>query len=184
MKKKSLLKIIIAFVFLLPLHLACNENSLPQETKISSENPQENPLVFQANEAEKDQNLQQAASIFEQLLSKYPDNPYFMYRLGRIYSILKKWDEAEKYLTRSLEINPDDQDTRLALARMYYWKKEYKKAEKELLIILQKMPNYTEASILLGKVYYAEEKNEVAEIYLKQGLNDSSEKTSYFSFKT
>ncbi|MCC5832199.1 MAG: tetratricopeptide repeat protein [Chlamydiales bacterium] len=106
------------------------------------------PLVF----------LEHTEPYWEHLLKQEPDNPYYLYRLGKMYAQKEDYQEAEPLLSRSLELNPEDADVKLSLAYLYLWTDRVDKARTLFQEILEAFPEYEEAQTGLKRAQEGEVK--------------------------
>ncbi|NLE64121.1 MAG: tetratricopeptide repeat protein [Bacteroidales bacterium] len=65
-------------------------------------------------------NVEEATKIMDNALDKDPNNHLLLFGLGSALSDQKKYDEAEKYLLKAMDVNPDDINTIYNLGNSYY----------------------------------------------------------------
>ncbi len=131
-------------------------------------------LLEETNKAkafEQEQKIQESIEIYKKLHQTYPENPDYLYNLGRLYYRLNNYQEAEKYLLKCIEIDPEQYDARLYLAYVYFNQKKYDKASKQLYVVIDNVPSYSDAYLLMGRIHQAKQQDQLAEQYLKKALS-------------
>ncbi|HON19771.1 MAG TPA: tetratricopeptide repeat protein [Bacteroidales bacterium] len=63
---------------------------------------------------------EEATAIMDEALAKDPNNHLLLFGLGTAFSDQKKYEEAEKYLNKALEIKPNDVNIVYNLGNSYY----------------------------------------------------------------
>ena len=101
---------------------------------------------------EKTGRLDKAAAEFEELSSKEGGSGVLA-RLGYYYSLLKKYEKAEKKLAKALENDPANTDLRYLYALNYLDWKKYDKAVDNLKKFIEAKPDFTDAYFFLGSAY-------------------------------
>lgn len=64
--------------------------------------------------------IEEATAVMDKALAKDPNNHLLLFGLGSAFSDQKKYDEAERYLLKALETNPNDINTIYNLGNSYY----------------------------------------------------------------
>ncbi|MDD4000941.1 MAG: tetratricopeptide repeat protein [Bacilli bacterium] len=64
--------------------------------------------------------VDRATKIMDDALDKEPNNHLLLFGLGSALSDQKKYEEAEKYLLKAMEVNPNDVNTTYNLGNSYY----------------------------------------------------------------
>jgi cytochrome c-type biogenesis protein CcmH/NrfG len=91
----------------------------------------------------------------EQKVEEDPDNLELLERLGNLYSLAGRWDEAIRTYLRILELNPDNNDVRTNLGTAYFYQGEVEKAIEIYLEVLERDPGFEGAVFNLAFVYDA-----------------------------
>ncbi len=108
---------------------------------------QQSPQKQQANTAAAQPNMQQMETVFRQIdslrasLQENPKDTTALLVLGEMYEIASRFEEAQDYYSRYLEINPDNFDVQMRVANIYFNLKNFNAAESTLKAILLKQPN-------------------------------------------
>ncbi len=123
------------------------------------------PEAMGGNPANNPANMAQMQGVFQQIdslraaLKANPQDTSAMLILGQMYEIASRFDEAKKYYTQYLDINPDNIDVQMRVANIYFNQKDFTKAESTLKKVLAKQPknayalyNYALTLHLLGNI--------------------------------
>lgn len=102
-------------------------------------------FMDQAEQLEKQERFQEALLIWIQLLDQEPNNAYFLYKAGLLYSRLDDNVKAEKFLKKSLNINPDNADAQVAIGYVYLRLNDLQKAKVAFKAALKLVPDYKAA---------------------------------------
>lgn len=92
----------------------------------------------------------EAAALLQQLLQREPDSAYLHYQLGVTYSAMKRGDEAEASLRRSLELHPN------VSARKELVKVLAMNGRKDEALAAAPQPDDPEAQALVGRLARAQ----------------------------
>lgn len=84
-----------------------------------------------------------------------PDNLELLGRLGYLYSLAEKWDEAIQTYLHILEIKPDNNGVRTNLGTAYFYQGEVEKAIETYLDVLERDPKFERAVFYLALAYEA-----------------------------
>ena len=108
-------------------------------------------LVVQAEQLEKQDRFQEAIAIWVRLLDEDNDNAYYLYKIGQLNSRLKEFAKAERFLKKSVKINPANADAQLALGYVYLWTDDPQNAKIAFEQVLALVPDYQSAKEGLEK---------------------------------
>lgn len=97
---------------------------------LALQNPAAGDLYQRGVEARLWGDFYQAASLFERLTERQPDNSDAWVQLGYSLTALQRYDEAEQAFETALTLAPDYADARLGLARLAFYRGDYSKAMK------------------------------------------------------
>jgi tetratricopeptide (TPR) repeat protein len=136
-------------------------------------------VLASANVAKKQ--YEAAGKIFHGLLTKHPDDPVLNYAMGSLLFLEVKLDEAETYLRRSIEGQPDQTAPFYYLALIAEGKGENDRAVGILRDLLGHAPQYGLAYEALGEVLLKQRKYPEAQEALEKAvsLNPDSVKAHY-----
>lgn len=81
--------------------------------------------------------IEKAIVNYIQTLQKDPGNQHIFYGLGVIYLQKHRLQEAQKYLKKSIDLNPNFNSAHIALGRVYFEKNDYARAEKHFSSLTQ-----------------------------------------------
>src|SRR5262252_4512819 len=73
----------------------------------------------------KEGKFDEAEKIYTKVLTADAKNHQATVRLGNIALLGNRLDEAQKWLSRALELKPDEQATKLLLAEVYYRRDDF-----------------------------------------------------------
>ncbi|MFA5779130.1 MAG: tetratricopeptide repeat protein [Elusimicrobiota bacterium] len=102
----------------------------------------------------RNQLYQQPILMWQNVISKYPNNPESHNKLGILLYNSKRYEEAEKEYRETIRINPNNADAHNNLGVLLYNSKRYEEAEKECREVIRIMPNYVNAHYNLGFLLY------------------------------
>ncbi|NGX54812.1 MAG: hypothetical protein KR126chlam2_00432 [Chlamydiae bacterium] len=103
-----------------------------------------------ALEWEKEKCTQRCAlEIYHDLLCCDPENPNFLFRIGRLYAWLDDRRCGEHYLLCALKNDPDFSDAEIQLGLLYFWEKRWREAE----MTLCKFPESQAAQEARAKIF-------------------------------
>lgn len=85
--------------------------------------------------------LKQAEKNIAELNRLSPENPTVLTYSGAIHSLQRQFDEARKYYTHALKLNPDDYNIQFNLAEIEFVTKNYATARQRFLQMQQSRPN-------------------------------------------
>lgn len=103
----------------------------------------------------KDSDAREGISHLEKAVSNYPAFLDAHLLLGTAYMDLGRWDNAERELRRTLEINPETASALFALGEVLLRNKRYKEAEQVLQSGLKLDSGSWQGRLALGRVYWA-----------------------------
>ncbi|CDR34227.1 tetratricopeptide repeat protein [Criblamydia sequanensis] len=127
------------------------------EKAYASDEKEEGPKKVSLYEQELLETAKQAKSpdealeIWLKLHNEFPKKAEYSYQVGESYSKKKDFKQAEIYLKKSLELDPDNNDALLRLSYVYLWQEKFKEAIAGFEKILKKDPDYQDAKDGLKK---------------------------------
>jgi len=95
------------------------EPAFMQEPEVVDTEPTEQELIEAADKAYMDDRVDIAQERLEAIVEKFPNSVEGMNKLAFVLAKLDKYEEAEVYYKKSLEIEPSDDMTHNALAKLY-----------------------------------------------------------------
>ncbi|MFH1957407.1 MAG: tetratricopeptide repeat protein [bacterium] len=95
--------------------------------------------------------------LWQDVISKYPDNYKAHCNIGFLYYIGKEYDKALQKYQKVIELNPNHPEVHYNLGNLYSDKRDYNKALQEYQKAIELNPRYTEAHYNLGNLYYGKE---------------------------
>src|SRR5262249_53702051 len=98
----------------------------------------------------------------------YPNYSEAYLLMGVAYSSQRKWDDAEKALQKTIELNKKAGGAYVALGSVENEKKEYAQAEKYLLKAVELAPNSADAHFELGRAYWGQQRWDVADQHVSK----------------
>lgn len=132
-------------------------------------------------------------SVYKDLANSFPNNIMYLSNTGTLYLIIGKYREAEEYIVRALEKDPESQHLIKSLGKCKFAEGEFIEALSLLKKIAEKDPTKLEYLRLLARTYLRLENEEKALYYalkcfeadpnypmdeeLKRLVNDSRRKT-------
>ncbi len=98
--------------------------------------------------------LDEAETLFKQLLAAAPNNTDLMYRLGKVYLDKGMLNDAGELFRQVLQIDPNNGAAHNGLANLFYRQGKLNDAMAEYSQSLQLDPNLSEANLDLGNAYF------------------------------
>jgi choline-sulfatase len=96
----------------------------------------------------------EAVPLYTQLVAAFPRSSAIACELGLVEMASGRPSEAEPYLRRALDLNPDNSHALLGLANLAIGRRDYTAAEGHLLAVLALDPDDLEANFNLGALYF------------------------------
>ncbi|MCX7923966.1 MAG: phosphodiester glycosidase family protein [Clostridia bacterium] len=115
--------------------------------------PDINKLLEQAKQAEKDGNIEKAASFYLSVLALEPQHGDSHLQLAQIYNKQKDYSKAAQHLAKYVSLNPDDISVLGQLGWAYYNLKDFSNAAAVFKKVTEKKPDMPSSWINLGTVY-------------------------------
>ena len=116
----------------------------------------------------KEKRFEEAASYFERLLCRQPDNLQVLFYLADTYEELKNDDKLIEVYRKILQQRPDMTDVSLNLGYLYVKKGAFTLAEKEYRRVLEAEPENTRAIFYLTYIYFSTGRSaEASELFKK-----------------
>ena len=112
--------------------------------------------------------IDQSIALFQKAITRYPQYSEAYLLMGVAYSSQKKWDDAEKALHKTLELNKNIGGAYVALGSVENEKKEYSEAEKYLVKGVELAPNSADAQFELGRAYWGMQRWDVADQHISK----------------
>lgn len=112
--------------------------------------------------------LDGSIALFQKAITRYPQYSEAYLLMGVAYSSQRKWDDAEKALQKTLELNKNVSGAYVALGSVENEKKEYSEAEKYLLKGVELAPSSAEAQFELGRAYWGLQRWDAADQHLSK----------------
>lgn len=141
----------------------------------------EDPALAKARQFVEKQDFKSALKILLEYEKKNPKDDLLLYRIGLCYFRLGEDKNAQAYLKKAIEINPNHPIYHDLLGAAYYLSGNREDAEKSFLSCIALEPNSPNALAMLGSLY--SEKNDFSkakEFYLKAiALNPEDTNTNY-----
>jgi len=113
----------------------------------------------------------EAAAVWEEGLTRFPDAWQLNYRYGTILAVRGNFAGAERYLKRALELKGDHPEIRKELALSYLQDERYDDAERELKAVLAQKEWFPETHYYLGTIYEKRGQTDLARKEYVQELN-------------
>lgn len=127
-------------------------------------------MIHEANEYEFQGNYQEAAKIFEQIISLRPDTASSYVNLALMYAEMRKFDEAIRILEQGVEKIPDSEILLSRLGHTYLVLGKLKKALESMQEVLKIDPRYFDALLASAWILGIMGKGEEALRYYEQAL--------------
>ena len=129
-------------------------------------------------------NLEKASTLFKQSIKKDQGNDAAYYYLSNIKSKEESYSDALLYISKALEIDPDNITYLRSQARLYEYTGEKEKAAQIYLSIIDKNPSPTRTYWELANIYLSENKyDKVTEIIDRveamKGVGEYTKRTRY-----
>lgn len=132
---------------------------------------EENEHLFQrASAAGREKKLDEAISLFNQIVANDPKDFVAWTELGTLYSWSKKDAEAEAAYNRALEQKPDFMVALINLGRLYFARREYDKAADVFFKAVSTDPTSADAFHYLGESYLQAKVGSKAVIALNEAI--------------
>lgn len=132
---------------------ASEEDKLQKEADIRS-------LRFNGRSYLENGRLEEAETVYKQLIDLAPDDASAYANLALIYLRQGKYDEARSRVRKALKLAPDNPDIRMISARYFELIQDREKATAELLKIIEQHPDYAIALYNLARLYDRPDDNE------------------------
>lgn len=119
--------------------------------------------------------------ILEKGITLYPKNPDLLNATGYFiakYEIKEKYDEAEIYLEKALNLMPESEMIWDSLAWLYFKQNKYNEALKAMGIPLSRKIYNSEIAYHIGKIYLGLDNQKKAEFYFNLAIELDNEKQS------
>ncbi|HEY1270628.1 MAG TPA: tetratricopeptide repeat protein [Terriglobales bacterium] len=112
--------------------------------------------------------LDKSIEFFKKAIEQYASYSEAYFLLGVAYSTQGKWDEAEKALSKSLDLNQKNPAAYLSLGSVENEKKSYPDAEKYLLKAVELSPESPDAQFELGRAYWGLTRWDAADLHVSK----------------
>lgn len=112
--------------------------------------------------------VNKSIELFKKAITRYPQYSEAYLLMGVAYSSQKKWDDAEKALQKTIELNKSAGGAYVALGSVENERKEYAQAEKYLLKAVELAPNSADAHFELGRAYWGLQRWDVADQHVSK----------------
>ncbi len=127
-----------------------------------------------------------ATSIIETAISKYPDSKYleeWWILLGKIKRSQKLWEESLTAYQNSLEINPNNDEAHVEIGRVYYLAyQDLDLALKELHEAIRLQPNKGTAYFVIGELLSKEGYHAEAQPWFQEAISRSPNALDWYIF--
>jgi tetratricopeptide (TPR) repeat protein len=140
------------------------------------------PLISQAKLLEAEGKFEEAATIWEGLVSTYGDETEYSLALANLYMRQEKFDQAIKILNQSLSKNQGSIRIEGALGLALLFNKDLNPAQTHFENVLAQDPKNGEALAGLGQVYALQGERSVAQYLFQQALKFSPDNEATLSF--
>lgn len=98
--------------------------------------------------------LQEARSIYQEVVRLEPDNVQALYLTGMLANDIRSYAIAETMLSRALQLNPDFPDGHIALAQLFENQKRYEEAEAHYKLAIKVSPDDGQLQHSYAKMLY------------------------------
>lgn len=142
-------------------------------------------LMREADQLTHQKKYEEAIKDYEILLSHYPDNVDFLWKLGNLYKSEGLNDNAIKAYKMALEHQPNNPDVNVSLAFVYLANHDQEASKELFLKALAHSPNYSDALAGLGRIAALQNNPKLAEQYFAKALDvDPNNNTAltYFGY--
>jgi tetratricopeptide (TPR) repeat protein len=112
--------------------------------------------------------LDKSVDLFKKAIATYPPYSEAYLLMGVAYSSQGKWDDAEKALKKTIELNQNAGGAYVALGSVENERKEYSQAEKYLLKAVELTPTSADAHFELGRAYWGLQRWDVADQHVSK----------------
>jgi thioredoxin-like negative regulator of GroEL len=109
-------------------------------------------LIEEANQAFAAGDQDRALALYDQVLSRDPDNIHALFRSGQLLSWTRRFTEAVERYDRLLGVQPDHFDAMHERAKVLSWDQRFGEAEAAFRALLARDPSHREARIGLARV--------------------------------
>ncbi|MGN7612438.1 tetratricopeptide repeat protein [Magnetococcales bacterium HHB-1] len=123
-------------------------------------------------------NGERALLLCKQLVEKYPKAVEVLHAMGLFCHSLKHYEEAIRYLSQALLIEPDDLVIHFSLGSALMDHSHYSAAETRFQHVVDHQPNHLEALIFLAKTLFKQDKIDKSIEYALQAVELSPEAAS------
>ncbi|MGH9450079.1 MAG: tetratricopeptide repeat protein [Terriglobia bacterium] len=130
-------------------------------------------LLAQAKQAEEKHDFAGAATLYQEFLKTHPNQPGIMQRLGLVYYLSSRFDQAIPVFKRALKGDASLWGSDLFLGISYYRTGRFDLAEAPLRRALTLKPGLSEANFWLGSTLVAQHRPEAAIPYLRRAAPDA-----------
>ena len=114
------------------------------------------------------------ASTQKKLEKQRANDPQYQYNVGLVYLQNDSYDDAKKYLEKSLSLKPDFDLALNALGIIHFINAEFQEAQRYFERCLKVNPGFTEARNYLGSVYQEMGYLDKAEAEFSKAISDDS----------
>ena len=165
------------FVFaigLMQTHLYAKQNNEPEDPAMQSLGDESKQILKDARSYNELKTLDLAIEQYEEVLRRYPDNPFLLKETGDAYAKKKDFTKAKELYDQALFIRPYDPNLRLAWARAIEdYAKDRNRAIKELQQIIAEDATFIEGKKELAKYASWDQKWDQAIAIYDQVLTDN-----------
>ena len=131
--------------------------------------PFEQALTF-----EKSKEYEKALEIWKALAEEEPSNPYYFYKMGKLYIEMDKIKLAQRALAKARMLDPTNSDVAVALGFVYLKQGRESRAKRLFTEVLIASPDYTDARDGLRILRKREEARQEPERFKKQQLYEEA----------
>jgi len=110
------------------------------------------------------------------LIKLHPENPFYYYHAGRLFSGRNRADLAEQYLRKAASLNPNEKLFRFELGMHYYLAKKIKEAGTEFEAALKINPADGMSLLYMGKIFKDTKEYTKAIPFLEKASRDQEHK--------
>ncbi|MCP5469150.1 MAG: tetratricopeptide repeat protein [Chlamydiales bacterium] len=128
--------------------------------QISLKQEEEKSLRLKISQLDEEEKYEQVAEIWEKLVHEYPQNPVYLFELGKAYTRIEHYAAAIKALQHSLQLDPGNGDTLAVLGFAYLGDGQIEKAEATFKSVLARTPRNGDAKLGMRLVKEAFAKRE------------------------
>jgi len=122
-------------------------------------------------------NYKEATEIYQHILIRYSDNMFAVadanFHLGDIFVGLEKYELAEKYALRAINLNPAEPLYRFCLGTIYANQRRWNEAISELEIAHAGLPNDSDVVRMLGSAFIGSGNTEKGLYFLEEAVRMS-----------